>query len=480
MRLLAVSLLVVVTALAACVPVTEEEAPAVPETAQQPPAAAKPAAQEYSPIAFLDESLYVRSSELFYSPSGRMLKQAAYFAGTERVLALVTTYDTARLEDRAGKLYLVDTQDASQVFQLKGGRTVLSFLKAPDGSVYYHALEEGTAENAEEESEQEGIVGSEAALDVEIVLHRLGTDGEDVTVPAENALLESITRDGKLLLAHTSGVTPFGGYHMRGLTSRWSLYDPETAADEREFDYLPMLSPDLTVALDVVRNYDASDYENSYFALYQGTPGQPGAELRLVYSCPYFVTLDPDRWDPVVQFVDDKRVLLSRFVPAETPGEEEASVPNARGKLTLELFDLTNHSLRKALGDVSPHLNVLCRPGEQVFYYSSYTITGLNRVHSVCAAALDGSKVRVLAQNDIARRVRLMDVDIAGGKLLAIEDYETAAGKYSLLRELALNAAAPLPAPEEPETAEESASAELLDESAEPGPPPIMLPGERT
>ena len=477
MRLLTVSLLVVAIAFAGCVPTTREEAPAVPETAPKPDVSAEPAVQEYSPIAFLDESLYVRSSELFYSPSGRMLKQAAYFAGTDRVLALVTTYDTARLEDRAGKIYLVDTQDASRVFQLKGGRTVLSFLKAPNGSVYYHALEEGSADSAEDEAEQEGIVGSEAALDVEIVLHRLGADGEDAVVPIQNALLESITRDGKLLLAHTSGITPFGGYHMRGLTSRWSLYDPETAANEREFDYLPMLSPDLSIALDVVRNYDASDYENSYFALYQGTPEQPGAELRLVYSCPHFVTLDPDRWDPVVQFVDGKRVLLSRFVPEATT-EEEASVPNTRGKLTLELFDLTNHSLRKALSDVSPHLNVLCRPGEQVFYYSSYTITGLNRVHSVCAAALDGSKVRVLAQNDIARRVRLMDVDTAGGKLLAIEDYETAAGNYSLLRELALNAAPPMP--EEADATEESAPAATPDSSSETGPPPIMLPGERT
>ena len=456
MRLFTASLLAIAIAFAGCVPVPEYEPPEIPETAPQPPVSAEPAAQEYSPIAFLDESVFVRSKELFYSPSGRMLKQAAYYAGTDRVLALVTAYDTVRLEDRAGKLYLVDTQDASQVFQLKGGKTVLSFLKAPDGSAYYHALEEGTAETAEDETEQEGILKREGALDVEVVLHRLDTTGED-----------------------TSGIAPFGGHYMRGLTTRWSLYDPETAADEREFDYSPLLSPDLSVALDVVRNYDASDYENSYFALYQGTPEQPGTELRLVYSCPYHVTLAPDRWDPVVQFVDDKRVLLSRFTPAEAVGDEEASVPNTKGKLTLELFDLTNHSLKTVLDDVSPHLNVLCRPGEPVFYFSSYTITGLNRVHSVCASAMDGSKVRVLAQNDIAGRVRMMDVDTVGGKLLVIEDYETAAGKYSLLRELALNAT-PLPVPEEPEAAEEGASAEPLEGNAANGPPPIMLPGERT
>ncbi len=479
MRLRIASLVVMVLLLAACVRVPREgEGPSVPETAPPSQLAAEPAVQEYSPIAFLDESLYVRSSELFHSPGGRMLKQTAYYAGTDRVLALVTTFNTVRLEDRAGKLYLVDTQDASQVFQLKGGKTVLGFLKAPDGSVYYHALEEGAAEDEEEQAAQEGILGREGAVDVEVVLHRLDTGGEDTTVPVERAFLESITRDGKLLLAHTSGFTPFGGLYMQGLTTRWSLYDAETAADEREFDYSPLLSPDLSVALDVVRNYDASDYENSYFALYQGTPEKPAAELRLVYSCPYYVTLAPDRWDPVVQFVDDKRVLLSRFTPSPA-GEEEASVPNAKGKLTLELFDLTNHSLKVVLSDVSPHLNVLCRPGEPVFYYSSYTITGLSRAYSVCAAALDGSKVRVLAQNDIARRVRLADLDTAGGKLLVIEDYETAAGKYSLLRELALSAA-PLPAPEEPEAAEEGASAEPPEGNVETGPPQIMFPCERT
>jgi len=466
--------------LAACVPVPREETAVVPETAQPPPVSAEPAVQEYSPVAFLDESLHVRGRELFYSPNGRTLKQAAYYAGTDRVLALVTAYDTVRLEDRAGKLYLVDTQDASEVFRLKGAKTVLSFIKAPDGGVYYHALEEGTAETAGNEAEQEGLLGREGAVDVDVVLHRLDTTGEDTTVPVGRAFLESVTRGGKLLLAHVSGITPFGGYYMRGLTTRWSLYDAEVKADEREFDYKPLLSPDLSVALDVVRNYDASDYENSYFALYQGTPEQPGAELRLVYSCPYFVTLAPDRWDPVVQFVDDKRVLLSRFVPAETSGEDEASVPNVKGKITLELFDLTNHSLKDVLSDASPHLNVLCRPGDPVFYYSSYKITGLNRVHSVCAAALDGSKVRVLAQNDIARRVRLMDLDATGGKLLVIEDYETAAGNYSLLRELALSEA-PLPVPEESgASAGEDAPAEPLEGNAEPGPPPIMMPGERT
>ena len=73
-----------------------------------------------------------------------------------------------------------------------------------------------------------------------------------------------------------------------------------------------------------------------------------------------------------------------------------------------------------------------------------------------------------------------MEVDAAGGKLLIVEDYETAAGNYSLLRELALSAT-PLTVPEETEDGEaEDASLEPLGGSSETGPPPIMLPGERT
>jgi len=408
-----------------------------------------------------------------------MLKQAAYFAGTDRVLALVTTYDAVRLEDRAGTLYLVDAQDASQVFQLKGGKKVLNFLKAPGGDTYYHALEEVQPIEGEE-AEDEVIMGREATRDVEVVLHRLDADGEDTVVPVEGATVERIAKDGKLVLAHTSGITPFRGYYMRGLTTRWTLCDEAAAKDIYEFDYSPLLSPDLTLALDVVRNYDASDYEKSYFALYQGTPEQSAAELRLVYSCPYYVTLEEEQWAPVVEFVDDDKVLLSRFTPSEEGADEEASVPHTRGKLTLELFNLANHSLQVVLPDVSPHLDVICHPGEPVFFYSSYALVGVNRVHSVCAAALDGSKVRVLWQNDIARRIRFMDTDTMGGKLLVIEDYETGAGNYSLMRELALDATS-LPEPEKAaEDTGDEPPVEPLEGSSDAGPPPIMLPGEPT
>ncbi len=442
--------------------------------------------KEYSPVAFLDESLYAVGRELFYSPDGRMIKQAAYFGGTGKVLTLVTDYDLVRAADCAGPLYLVNAEDAADVMQLKGSAQVLGFIKEPVGGFYYHAVKEGERDAPPEEGGAGQVVQHSPIINTKVIPHHLTTEGQDTALEMENKFIDGVLPDGKLLLAHVVDLTQFDGGYIRGLATKWTVHDPAVKKDVHSFDFSPMLAPDLSAALEVVRYYDSANYADSYFALYQGAVGAPSAQLKLVYSCPYFITLTSERWRPPAEFIDAKRVLVGRFAPADSTSGEANAVPNSRGSLTLESFDVTTHRLRTLVKDVPPYIRVFTQMGAPVFFYVSYQIPELIRRHSIWAAAVDGTKARRLVENTAARRVRIMDVDFKSGKLLVVEDYETSSGSYSLLREFKLSAAAPPPEPpsgkeEPPEgTPAPQQGAQPPESEGEQGPPPISLPGTKT
>jgi len=438
----------------------------------------------YSPVAFLDESLSVGQSELFFTPFGRMLKQAVWFGKPERVLILVTAYVSADAESLVGTMYLVSTVDVSATFQLKEKARVLSFKQSPDGTVYYHAVEEIAREPASEGQEEDVLVKRHAPVSAEVVVHRLGLDGVDSVLEPKNTLVEGILPDGKLLLAEISGLTPFRGGYVRGITSRWILREPPSADVLYEFDYMPLLAGDLSIALEVVREYDTSDYSKSYFAIYEGAVGSASRELRLVFSCPYFITLEEERWEPVAAFLDDTSLLVSRFLPLKVAGGDEESgqaVPNTQGRLSLERFDLKKHQLRPLLEDVSARLAVLCEPGSPVFFYRSTERQDAGVAHRVWVVAADGSRARMLSENTLARKVELADCDFPAGSLLLVEHYETATGNYSTLRELRLSEErSGLPEGESPEGQAEDrqpGTDEQAPEEQGEAPPPISVPG---
>ena len=459
-------------------------APQTPPLSLEAKAPVEP--KEFSPVAFLDESLYASGRELFFSPDGRMIKQAAYFGGTEKVLALVTDYDLARTQDCAGPLYLVNTDDASDVMQLKGASAVLSFTNEPTGGVYYHEVKEGERDVPPEEGSEGQVVQHSPIVNTKAIPHHLTVEGQDTALEMENKFVDYVLPDGKLLLAHVVDLTPFAGGFIRGLATKWAVYDPAAKKELHSFDFAPLLDPALTTSLEVVRYYDSANYGDSYFALYQGTPGTPSAQLKLVFSCPYFITLTSERWMPPAEFIDAKHVLVGRFDPADAVAGEQGAVPNSRGTLTLESFDVTTHRLRTLVKDVPPYIRVFTQMDAPVFFYVSYQIPELVRRHSIWSAAADGTKARKLAENTTARRVRIMDVDYKSGRLLVVEDYETSSGSYSLLREYKLSTAAPPPEPpsgkEEPLSgapAPQQGAQPPASEGAE-GPPPISLPGANT
>lgn len=485
--LLMLMLIALCLAASGCLKPKPKQQDAAPQTPPPPTEAKVPAeVKEFSPVAFLDESLYAVGRELFFSPDGRMIKQAAYFGGSGKVLALVTNYDLARADDCAGTLYLVNTDDASDVMQLKGAAVVLSFIKEPAGGVYFHAVREGERAAPLEEGVAGQVVEHSPIVNTKAIPHHLTAEGKDTALEMENKFIDWVMPDGKLVLAHVVDVTPFAGGYIRGIATKWTVYDPAEKKELHSFDFAPLLAPDLSTSLEVVRFYDASKYEDSYFALYQGAVGTPSAQMKLVYSCPYFITLTTERWAPPAVFIDAKRVLVGRFSPASSGTGEAGAIPNSRGTLTLESFDVETQRLRTLVKDVPPYIKVFTQLDAPVFFYTSNQLPERIRRHSIWSAATDGTKARKLAENTSARRVRIMDVDYSSGKLLVAEDYETSSGSYSLLREYRLTTKAPPPEP--PSGKEEPPAGTPAPQQGAPppasegalGPPPISMPGTST
>jgi hypothetical protein len=455
-------------------------APANPPAVKEQKTPVQP--KEFSPAAFLDESMYPVSSEKFFSPNGRMIKEAAYFGGTGKILALVTNFDLMRTDDSAGPLYLVDSEDAADVMQLKGANEVLNFVKEPTGGIYYHEVKQGEREAPPDAKAGGEVVPHSPVINSKVIPHYLNANGDDTVLDMENVFVDEVLPDGKLMLSQVVDLTAWAGGYVRGTTKKWSVYDPAQKKELHAFDYLPMLAPDLSTSFEVVRYYDAADYGKSFFALYEGALNVPSEQLKLVYSCPYYVTLTAERWWPAAQFIDAKHVLVSRFTPLEAPGVEQGAVPYNKGTLTLERLDVTTHQLRTLVTDVPPYIALYTQLDAPVFFYVSHQLADMGRKHNIWAAATDGTKARKLVENGVARRVRIMDVDFKAGKMLVSEDYETTAGSYSLLREYYLSVTPPPPEP--PSVKEEPLPGKEAPKPAEgaganEGPPPISMPGEK-
>jgi hypothetical protein len=425
-----------------------------------------------SPVAFLDESFAAVSRELFFSADGNMVKEAAYFGGSGRALFLSVPFDLERTDERAGPLYLVNTTDVTQTFQLKDAELVLNFAAAKSGGYIYHKLLEQVSPSAEEE-EQKSLVPHEPSVGYTLQARLLKTDGSDAPLLEENMMVGDSFADGRLLAGRIVGVTPFLGHYGVGEPRAWTLYSPEGEA-QLEFDYKPLLSPDCTIALDVVRHYDTGNYEESVFAIYSGEPGKSVADLSLLFSSPYFITLEEERWNPIAAFIGPSTMLVSRFVPVQSEG---SVVPNTSGRLTLEKLDVGTRVTSVLMQLASPHISILMPPDSPVVFWLSRKPGTGERSFTLGVTAIDGSKQRVLAESLSAQRVELAGVDFASGRLLVVEHYSTGSG-YSVMKEFVLSDAAPAPANvEEPDgsTGESPASGQDLPEPAT-GPPPITVP----
>jgi len=419
-----------------------------------------------SPVAFLDESFVVTSRELLYSAEGRMVKYAGYYGSPGRVLFLSVPFDLERTEERAGPLYLVNAEDISEIFQLKDADLVLDVKSAAFGGFIYHKL---TEQAPVAEGDQKSLVPHDPSAEYSLQAHLLQLDGTDVPLLEDNMIVADSFADGRLLAGRIVGVTPFHGHFGIGQPRGWALFSPRGEA-EVEFDYKPLLSPDCKVALDVVRHYDAEDYSTSVFALYSGEPGASVSALTLLYSCPYFITLEEQRWNPVAVFIGPSTLLVSRFVPVSTGS---TAVPNTSGHLTLDRLETDTRAASVLMQVASPHFSVLAPVNSPVFLWLSRGGPEQQFTYSLGATAVDGSKQRVLARGLSGQALQLAGIDFASGRLLLIEQNATGGG-YSVIREFML-AESP-PAPPGGEEQEESPGVEEEPAEAASGPPPITVP----
>lgn len=433
------------------------------EEAASPPA--------LSPVAFLDESFAAVSRELFFSAEGKMVKSADYYGGSSRVLFLSVPFDLERTDERAGPLYLVDTADVTQAYQLKDAELVLSLAAAKFGGFIYHKLSEQVSPSAEEE-EQKSLVPHEPSVGYTFQARLLKADGSDSSLLEEDMMIADSFTGGRLLAGKIVGVTPFLGRYGVGEPRAWTLFGPDGEA-QVEFDYRPLLSPDCTIALDVVRHYDTESYEESTFAIYSGEAGKSVVGLSLLFSSPYFITLEEERWNPLAAFIGPSTMLVSRFTPVASEG---SVVPNTSGRLTLEKLDIGTRVASVLMQVSSPHISILVPPDPPVFFWLTRSPGTGERSFTLGVTAIDGSKQRVLAKGLTAQHIELAGVDFAAGRLLVIEQHAT--GSYSVMREFVLTDALAEPSEAEmpEESADESTSSGQNSEELATGPPPITVP----
>jgi len=424
-----------------------------------------PAAPRFSAPAFLDRSLYVLDRELSSTRSGKMLRDALYFPTPARVLLFISDFDTVIPERRAGGLYLVLADDPTTTYALKGEAEVLSLHRAPDErEVYFEVLQKLEAAVPEQPGEDAAQGGQSdgaplAPDDYAMKLHRLTSAGKDEDLALENVQVMQVLPGGKLVLGEVRDITHFAGTYFVSLGDAYKLYDVRRQKDVRGFDYQPLVSPELDRALRVVTNYDPSNYEDCFFAVYAGSCKELMEELEPILICPMFLTFTEERWQPVVQFARENELLLSRFAEDTDSTQTSTRLPYTTGKLSLGMFDLRTREFTPVIPAASPYLRVFYIPDESVFFYAYYDLVGEVRRYRVIASSIDGTTTRELYVRDGAERLSLTDVDIGGGSLLLVESCVEADGGYSLLRELRLTKEPPPPAGAEVEPVEEAEAA---------------------
>ncbi len=500
--------------------------PKLPRTGAKSPAGTPE--KEFSGLAFLDRSLYVVRSADFYTYPGQVIRSASFYPSSDSVLVLVspTTIDPSIV--KPGRLVVISLKEPYDLYELKGGKQVISFRGTGDHSgafitsVQTDLVVAGTSGNDDSESGEplsndklikggvpsapnkelgnvedstEGAVG-----DLKVSLFSLDSEGKLSDLSIENAEALGIFAGGKLLLRRFKKLTPEnGGFKRVGPISYTltSLNDP--SVDLAGFDFEPILSPGLKFALRVHKVYDVVDYSNSVFSVFLSPiralrkNGEKGAvnigKERLLYTAPFFLTLREERWDPQVLFLDDENLLITTFSPEDSAGVKDQAYDNdlmsfssmTSGRLSLERFKVSNQERNVLIETISPYLKIYYTPKEQVFFGVYRDDSESGTTHRVVAVSINAKHTRTVYKTDNVDGIEIADVNYPTGSLIVLERMEGESGLYSRLIHLRLSRTAPVEG--DAKNAERTSSGDTsVSESGEPTkkPPPIHIPGSPT